>query len=148
MRTNAIKIRLSAICLLLLAFAVSGCSGFNFGGGSDNETTTAPVAEYYYGDFDDVPIPREMQPNKEGYVVYTQGHVKIGMQVFKGNVETASLNRAMVEYMTRDGWTLYSGSQGPKQTMLVFMKGDRLSVLVTIDGSLSTEMRVYVTQKI
>ena len=151
MKTNTMKARLAMIGLFALALLSSGCADlFNSGSSSSGNDTAyvEPVAEYYYGDFDDVPIPKEMKPNKEGYVVSTQGNVKVGMQVFTGRVEINSLGRAIRDYMSREGWSLFSDSSGPKQSMLVFNKGDRLCVIITVDGSMQTEMRVYVNNKI
>ncbi|MDL2307896.1 hypothetical protein LJC48_07765 [Desulfovibrio sp. OttesenSCG-928-C06] len=152
MKTNTIKARLAIISLFAMAMLTSGCADlFNGSGSSSSDSDTAyvePVADYYYGEFDDVPIPKDMKPSKEGYLVSTQGNVKVGLQVFSGRVEINSLNRAISEYMSRDGWTLFSASSGAKQNMLVFNKGDRLCVIITVDGNINTEMRVNVTHKI
>jgi hypothetical protein len=141
--------------LLVSALALSGCadlfSGFSSSGASSDSgySTAAPARpEYYYSSFADVPIPVEMKSTKDSYSVYTSGNIKVGMETFTGRVEINSLNQAMRDYMTRDGWGLYSGSQGSKQTALVFVKDNLLAVVITTDGSMSTEMRVYMTQKI
>ena len=110
MKTKINKLWSVLFSLLLLTLFSSSCTLFNgeaFSGSS--ETSTTPVADYYYGAFEDVPIPRDMAPTKEEYVVYTQGNTKVGYQVYSGRVEITSLNRAMQGYMAQEGWVLDSG---------------------------------------
>jgi hypothetical protein len=135
------------VSILLLAALSTGCAYFNSGADSSAASTT-PQAEFYYGPFEDVPIPKEMKSTKEGYIVYAPGNVKLGMAVYSGRVEINSLNNAMEEYMANDGWSFFSGCRGPKENALVFAKGNFLSVITTTDGSVNTEMRIYVTQKV
>ncbi|MDR2891503.1 MAG: hypothetical protein LBV80_00200 [Deltaproteobacteria bacterium] len=152
MKTKNARLLAPLFGLLLLTLFSTGCAEM-FGSGSGDttasgEVTAVPVAEYYYGTFDDVPLPVEMQPTKEGYVVRTTGNVKLGLQTYSGRVEIKSLNRAMHDYMLRDGWALYSESQGPKETVMVFNKDARLCVIITEDGAVNTAMRINVTQKL
>jgi hypothetical protein len=132
--------------ILLLAALSTGCAYFNRADSSAASTT--PQAEFYYGPFEDVPIPKEMKSTKEGYIVYAPGNVKLGMAVYSGRVEITSLNNAMEEHMVNDGWSFFSGCRGPKENALVFAKGNFLSVITTTDGPMNTEMRIYVTQKV
>lgn len=154
MKTSASFRKLLPAFLLVASLALSGCADLFSGSSSSSSSDSgraaaAPAqAEYYYSSFPDVPIPVEMKSTKDSYAVYTSGNIKVGMETFTGRVEINSLNRAMHDYMTRDGWGLYSGSQGSKQTALVFVKDNMLAVVITTDGSMSTEMRVYMTQKI
>lgn len=160
MKTRVHCRKLMPACLLVAALtfslALSGCadlfnSSSSSSGSSSADSSRAAVPaqpEYYYSSFPDVPIPVEMKATKDSYAVYTQGNIRVGMETFSGRVEINSLNKAMHDYMTRDGWGLYSGSQGSKQTALVFVKDNMLAVVITTDGSMSTEMRVYMTQKI
>ncbi len=153
MKTSATFRKLLPAFLIVAALTFTGCADL-FSGSSNSSSADsgraagAPAqAEYYYSSFPDVPIPVEMKSTKDSYAVYTQGNIKVGMETFSGRVEINSLNRAMHDYMTRDGWGLYSGSQGSKQTALVFVKDNLLAVVITTDG-MYTEMRIYMTQKI
>jgi hypothetical protein len=135
------------VAILLLAAGSTGCAYFN-GGADASAAATTQQAEFYYGSFEDVPIPKEMKSTKEGYIVYAPGNVKLGMAVYSGRVEINSLNNAMEQYMANDGWSFFSGCRGPKENALVFTKGNFLSVITTTDGSMNTEMRIYVTQRV
>ncbi|MDL2314567.1 hypothetical protein LJC36_06260 [Desulfovibrio sp. OttesenSCG-928-C14] len=144
------QIRIFAFGLMLLALAAAGCAQ-NSGGSynsSGNDVVATPVSEYYYADFDDIPIPVEMQPTKDGYAVFTPGNIRLGMRTFEGRVEITSLNEAMSRYMERDGWTIYSGLSGNKQAVRVFNKDQRLCIILTTDEPMYTRMQVHVTQKL
>jgi hypothetical protein len=145
-KANPKKFLIIAYILLMVAVS-SGCAYLQ--GSADSSAATTPQqAEFYYGAFEDVPIPKEMKSTKEGYIVYAPGNVKLGMEVYSGRVEINSLINAMEQYMANDGWSFYSGCRGPKENALVFAKGNFLSVITTTDGSLNTQMRIYVTQKV
>jgi hypothetical protein len=135
------------VLIIIMTLISTGCALFNNTGETPVEAQ-APQSGYYYGVFEDVPIPNEMKSTKEGYIVYAPGNIKMGMDVYSGRVEINSLNNAIESYMANDGWSFYSGCRGPKQNALVFSKGNFLSFIITTDGSINTEMRIYVTQKI
>ncbi|MDR1243350.1 MAG: hypothetical protein LBM00_11310 [Deltaproteobacteria bacterium] len=145
-KTNHRKIIVIVSLMVTLALS-AGCALFN-NNAAETPAAQGQPAEFYYGSFEDVPIPKEMKSTKEGYIVYAPGNVKLGMDVYSGRVEINSLNNAMEGYMANDGWSFYSGSRGPKQNVMVYTKGNFLSIITTTDGALNTEMRIYVTQKV
>ena len=147
MNTKALYRKLTPVCFVLMALLVYGCSALGLSSSEPADEAASPP-EYYYSNFEDVPIPVQMKATSESYIVHTQGGVKLGMEAFSGRVEPVSLNKAMHDYMMRDGWSLYSFSSGPKQAVQVFVKDNMLSVIITNDGALSTEMRVYITQRL
>lgn len=126
------------IMLILSLTLLGGCSGM-FGTSESSEP-------YFYGDFEDIPIPGELSV-KETTIFTTPGGIKSGLQVYKGRVEVGSLNSAMAGYMQRDGWTLRSATRGTRSLML-FEKDDRYATIYIIDGMFNTEMQVYVSPKI
>jgi len=115
--------------------------------GSGYSSGASGTANYYYGDFDDVPIPREMKPEKAATVLHTASGVKVGTQSFAGGVEIISLNRAMTGYLNHEGWTLISSLRG-QNSILVFEKPERLCVIHSFDGRFSPSMQVFITPKI
>ena len=150
MNISACCRKLPPVCLLLALLLTLGCSSMKNSslGDSSDQAYGEPSAEYYYGSFEDVPIPVQMKATQDGYIVYTQGNVKVGLETFTGWVNVNSLNQAMRDYMARDGWSLYAASRGAKQTVQIFVKDSMLSVIITNDNTFGTEMLVYVTQKI
>ena len=140
---NWLKTRPFLLAIAIMAFISTACAP----AGSGSSTAEGGTAGYYYGDFDDVPIPREMKPEKEATVLHTSSGVKVGTQSFAGGVEIVSLNKAMTGYMTHEGWILISSLRG-QRSILVFEKPDRLCVIHSFDGSFSTTMQIFVTPKI
>lgn len=126
---------LAVLCLGLSA----GCA--NMFASSDE------AAPYYYGEFEDVPIPGELSGPKETTIITTPGGVKTGLQIYKGRVEVGSLNNAMTGYMLREGWVLRSSTRGSR-SLLLFEKLDRFCTIYIVDGLLSTEMQIYVSPKL
>lgn len=130
------------VYIFVFAFFVAllpGCSGM-FGSSSSSEP-------YFYGEFDDIPIPSELSGIKETTIITAPGGVKTGVQVFKGRVEVGSLNSAMLGYMQREGWELRSSTRGAR-SLLLFEKEDRYATVYILDGMFNTEMQVYVSPKL
>lgn len=132
------KLRYIFLCLAA-CLMLGGCAGM-FG-------TSSSEGPYYYGEFDDIPIPSELSGIKETTIITTPGGIKTGLQVFKGRVEVGSLNSAMISYMQREGWELRSSTRGAR-SLLLFEKQDRYSTIYITDAFFNTEMQVYVSPKL
>lgn len=144
------KLTTTALALAISFVMISGCTAFT--GTSQQHPNNAQAAggyeaNFYYADFDDVPIPRELTIEKGSSTLLTSSGIKVGTENFKGKVDVTSLNKAMVGYMTQDGWKLISYLRGEK-SILVFEKPDRVCVLYILDSSYSTGMQVFVTPKV
>jgi hypothetical protein len=103
--------------------------------------------DYYYDEFADVPIPVDMNPEKDRFTILGTGGVKLGIEEFTGRVDKTSLINAMQNYMLRDGWTLRSMFRASR-SILIFEKPDRICSLYFVDGTFSTSMLVFVSPKL
>lgn len=129
--------------VLLFALVLSGCAGTGSGDGD-----ASSGLNYYYDEFKDVAIPKEMSPEKkETFITYTADGVKLGTQIVSGRVEMASLVTAMQGYMQRDGWTLRSVFRSTR-SILIFEREDRMCSIYIGDGMMTTTMLIFVSPKI
>ncbi|MDL2210437.1 hypothetical protein LJC26_06510 [Desulfovibrio sp. OttesenSCG-928-O18] len=132
---------------LLLVFTVvlGGCLG------SESENNSDPVSaglNYYYDEFQDVAIPREMTPEKkETFITYGSDGMKLGTQMVAGRVEMASLVSAMQGHMQRDGWALRSIFRSSR-SILIFEKPERMCSMYISDGVIDTSMLIFVSPKL
>lgn len=132
------------LCLLSLAlFALSACTTGSNGSTTASVDVAAPEQPLYYS-FSDISVPPEMKL-KDTFVIGTMSE-QTGYHMFKGNVEFRSLANAMIQNMRRDGWTLTFQFQSPR-TLLLFAKADRFSVLNITDGSMNTELEIWVAPR-
>ena len=133
------------VLMLLLSLALGGCIGSNSDSGSD------PISSglnYYYGEFPDVAIPNEMQPEKtDTFISYTGDGVKLGTQYFKGRVELASLVNAMQGHLQRDNWTLRSVFRA-RGAILIFEQPNRMCSIYIHEDLINTGMLVFVSPKL
>lgn len=131
-------------CALLLSFAVAGCVG---SGSSDADPATSGL-NYYYDEFQDVAIPREMSPQKkETFITYSADGTKLGTQIVAGRVEMSSLVAAMQGHMQRDGWSLRSVFRSSR-SILIFEKPEKICSMYISDGMMDTTMLVFVSPKL
>jgi len=135
----------TAIFLLMMSLTLGGCFG------ASSESGTDPVStglSYYYDEFPDVAIPREMTAQKkETFITFNADGTKLGTQIFSGSVEMVSLVNAMTGYLQRDGWTLRSNFRSSR-AILIFERADRICSIYISDGMMNTEMLVFVSPKL
>lgn len=130
-----------ALCGLFLA-ALSACSTI-----PGSYAYNANGQSYFHGEFEDIRIPVAMNNCSETTIVTTPNNVKTGVQVFKGRVEMSSLIRAMHSYMHNDGWALRASTRSGK-SLLIYEKLDRFCTIYLIDGTIFTEMQLFVVPKL
>ena len=135
----------SFVLFLALSLALGGCIGTNSEGGSD------PVSSgltYYYDEFSDVAIPREMKVDKKDtFITYSADGIKLGTQVAKGRVEMASLVNAMQGHMQRDGWALRSVFRSSR-SILIFEQQAKMCSIYINESMMDTEMLMFVSPKL
>ena len=135
----------AVIFVLVLSFGLGGCINSGSEGGSDPISTGL---NYYYDEFADVAIPREMTPEKkETFITFSADGVKLGTQIVSGRVEMASLVNAMQGHMARDGWSLRSVFRSTRSVM-IFERADRICSIYIADGVIDTTMLIFVSPKL
>lgn len=137
--------RYIAITVVILSLSLSGCMPGSSDGGAD------PISSgltYYYDEFSDVAIPKEMSPEKkETYITYSADGVKLGTLMVTGRVDLPSLVEAMRGHMQRDGWKLRSVFRSSR-SIIIFEKADRMCSMYLSEGMFSTEMLIFVSQRL
>ena len=98
-------------------------------------------ANYY--DFDDILIPAEMNLDKKNSFVYGAAESSMGLLVFSGRVEPASLAGFFLNNMPKDGWKLLSQFKY-RYFMLTFLKNDRACIITIAEKTFSTAVEIRV----
>lgn len=136
-----------SLVLFLIVFSLAGCAA---DGTITNPFSTPepPSTPFYFGDFNDIPIPHPMsEVRSESVITYATSGVKGGVQRFKGSVDAPSLIATMRTNMTSQGWTLTSLLRA-NESVLTFEKHDRLCTLYITDDTIYTNMRIFVTPRL
>ena len=134
------------LCCLALLAALQGCNGMNMQNPFDTSTTT--TNETYYDQFEDVPIPADMNIDRTRTLITTaQDGTRMGLLTAEGRIEINSLAQAMANNMSRQGWTLTGKMSGVKH-MQVFEKDARVVVLYFYEQTVYTAMEVWMSARL
>ena len=126
--------------LLLVTLMLPGCMTAQKGA-TPSVSDKGTRASYY--DFDDILIPSELSLDKKNSLVFTAGRSKVGILLFSGRVEPASLAAFYQSNMLKDGWSLLSSSKY-RQYLLIFLKEERICVITIKEKTFSTAADVRV----
>ena len=129
-----------AVILFLVTLMLPGCMTAQKGATS-SVSDKGTRASYY--DFDDILIPSELGLDKKNSLVFTAGRSKVGILLFSGRVEPASLAAFYQSNMLKDGWSLLSSSKY-RQYLLIFLKEERICVITIKEKTFSTAADVRV----
>jgi len=105
-------------------------------------TSGYPIAPLFY-DFEDIPIPQEMDMINDESRVFMMGQLKSGVLVFKGRVEPNSLVDFFQVAMVREKWQLKSGFRY-NRSVLVFEKPQKACIIIIYSRLFYTYLEVYV----
>src|SRR5512137_1093808 len=99
------KIALLAIVATLLIFALGAIFGCASGGKKDQGAAASETGlRVAFSDFDDVPLPAEVSPNKRKTQLYSAGKGKVGLLTLEGRVDPDSLAAFFQNNLPRNGW--------------------------------------------
>lgn len=136
-----IRVYLLLICLLLPA-----CGGVDVP--NPFSPSQASVDDVYFDYFQDVPILKDLAVDPERTLIsVAQDGSKIGLLTAEGRVDMRSLSNAMINIMSKQGWSLRSSMQGVKNVQ-IYEKNNRYAVLYYYEQMTSTAMEVWVGGKI
>lgn len=141
---------------LLVAFlagmllTLPACSYFQKSNSSTSsasaEAAPQPQTMDNYYDFDDIPVPQEMELQGDDSFILETPTERSGVMVFKGKVEIQSLRNYYINNMARENWTMRSAIKSSR-TILVFEKPGRYCIITMTDGQFSTQMEIWVTPR-
>lgn len=132
------------ICLALAALFVSGCSTGNQMTGQEQsgKPKQEGINQVFYT-FPDIPIPKELNFNREKSFIYETQNLKAGVLVLSGNIDMASLDSYFRVNMVKNGWR-FVNSYKYTDVILNFLKDDRSSQIRITRDAFSTHVEIWV----
>jgi hypothetical protein len=134
--------------LLFVLLFLGGCAGSSANTKSRADVEMAagggeggPVPLYY--DFEDVLVPSELKVDKDRSFVFEVPHLRAGLLVLNGRVETDSLVRFFEKNMVKDNWRLVSSFKS-RRTIMFFNKPNRSCIVSITENRFSTGVEIWV----
>jgi hypothetical protein len=143
------KIGLLAIFATFFIFALGAILGCASSAKKDQGTPSSDTGlRVAFSDFEDVPIPSEVSPNKKKTQLYSAGKGKVGLLTLEGRVDPDSLAAFFQNNLPRNGWKPMT-SLKDRDHVLVFVKDDRMCLINISEGWFTTvcEVRVGLLDK-
>lgn len=135
--------------VLLTAF-LAGCAsdGSLVNPFSDSEEAQPVSAPFFFSEFPDVPIPKDMSEERgKTYISFSPSGMKGGVQHFSGRLEVVSLMNTMRRNMANHGWTLRALLRS-KESVMVFEKSDQICTMHVSDGMIYTDMIIFMSPRL
>ena len=140
-----------AILLNVLIFAVvTGCATGTLSeravplGESQLVREGEETAISIYYDFKDVPVPKELEIEKEKSVIFQTTEFTAGLLTFSGKVGSDSVTSFFSNKMPEDDWRFLSFFKSPIKIMF-FVKENRFCIITITGGPRNTEVEILVT---
>jgi len=122
-------------------WALAGCaSTAKQDPGTPSSETGLKVA---FSDFEDVPLPSEVSPNRKKTQVYTAGKGKVGLLTLEGRVDPDSLAGFFLTNLPRTCWKPIT-SLKDRDHVLVYVKDERVCLITISEGWFTTICEVRV----
>jgi hypothetical protein len=138
------------LAMIMLFMFLAGCTASKEDGVKTPEPDTPPrsaeEAANIYFDFDDIPVPKEMEIDPDDSILFQSPNLKAGAVVFNGRVEAISLFDFFLNNMPKENWHLRSYFKYGRYIM-VFEKPNKDCIIRIIDGSYKTELQIWVTPR-
>ncbi len=106
-----------------------------------NTTATGPLPKYY--DFEDIPVPYELNIDKDESFIYQTSNFKAGVLVLSGRVDPSSVVSFFTTTLPRENWKLLGGFRYHR-SIVVFEKGKRICLINVKESPLKTYVEIYV----
>lgn len=97
-----------------------------------------------YYDFEDIPVPKELEIEKEKSVIFQTTEFTAGLLTFSGKVESDSLISFFNNKMPEDGWRFLTLFKSPIKIMF-FLKENRFCIITITGEARSAEIEILVT---
>jgi hypothetical protein len=104
-----------------------------------------PTETYY--DFDDVPVPTQMELQPKQSIIFETPGIKSGVIVFTGRVEPLSLFNYFLVSLKNEGWHLRSYFKYQRYIM-VFEKPTKDCIIRIIEDGRTTELQIWIIPKL
>ena len=115
------------------------------GGGDPNAYEQTYDQNNFYYEFEDILIPREVDPVDDEKYVFDDGRFLAGFRIFKGRVVADDLFLFFLNNMQRDGWTKIVSIKSDTST-LVFSKANKSCTIKIEDSWPESKVTVFAVQ--
>ncbi len=95
-------------------------------------------------DFQDIPIPHELNVQSQNSYVFQSGPIKMGFLTLRGRVDSNSIMNFFVAALPHEGWKL-KGQFRYNRALLIFDKPDKVCVILMKEEAYYTYVEVYVS---
>ncbi|MGE4290956.1 MAG: hypothetical protein AB7E32_01985 [Desulfovibrio sp.] len=138
------------LCLSLLLFVFAGgCATKSAGteptGDSSQTSATAYQETYenpnYYYDFNDILVPRELEPIDDEKYVFDDPRFLAGFRIFSGRVVAEDVFNFFVNNMAKDNWRKKFSLKAEK-SVLAFEKSNK-SCTIQIEDGYKTRVTIF-----
>ena len=145
---NCKKVLMALFLNVLILMLLTGCATLSekavpLGESQLVEESEETAISLYY-DFNDVPVPKELEVKKEKSVIFQTTEFTAGLLTFSGKVESDSLISFFSNKMPEDGWRFLSLFKSPIK-MMFFLKENRFCIITITSEGRSTEVEILVT---
>ena len=130
------------LAAMILMF-VLGCAARQPAGQDQPAAAKGEGPNVVFYTFPDIPVPKEMNLQREKSFIYETPSVKAGVLVLTGNIDVASLETYFKVNMAKNGWR-FVNSYKYGDVILNFMKDDRSSSIRTSRDAFTTQVEIWV----
>ncbi len=95
-------------------------------------------------DFNDIPIPSEIDVQSKDSYVFQSGQIKAGFLTLRGRVDSNSVMNFFSSALPREGWRL-KGQFRYNRSLLIFDKPDKTCVILVKGETYYTYVDIYVS---
>lgn len=114
----------------------------------ESTNSTAQPTSVYISQFNDVPIPVEMNTDpEESLITVNADGYKVGTEVFSGNIEQNTLASLMLQNLSGQDWKLMSLVHG-RVTLQLYIKDTRYLVLHIKPTMRGSRMELWVLNQL
>lgn len=104
----------------------------------------APAPTNMIEEFNDIPIPAELDRNDELSSIYEAPGVIVGVVVYEGFYKGGSIAKFFRSEMPKQEWQFLNAFNEGKRYTLAFLKANRSCMITIEEGSLATKVTVKV----
>jgi hypothetical protein len=97
-----------------------------------------------YSEFQDIPLPPEIDVQPKDSNVFVYGHIKMGFLTLRGRVDSNSLVDFFAAALPREGWRL-KGQFRYNRSLLIFDKPDKVCMILIKEATYYTYVEIYVS---
>ena len=97
-----------------------------------------------YLEFQDIPIPPELDVQSKDSNVFVSGQMKMGFLSLRGRVDSSSVLNFFAAALPHEGWRL-KGQFRYNRSLLIFDKPDKVCVILIKEATYYTYVEIYVS---